>query len=58
MSENLAQRQKQLFWMTEQKTKELNYKFIWSGNGQIYVKGDKNSERLHTYKIRSDLDKF
>ena len=47
INKNLAQRRKQLFRMTKQKAKELNYKFIWTNNGQIYVRGDEDSKRLH-----------
>jgi len=44
VNENLTQRRKRLFWLAKQKAKELNYRFWWSNNGQIYVRENKESE--------------
>ena len=43
INENLTQRRKLLFWLTKQKAKKLNYKFIWTSNGQIYVRETEDS---------------
>jgi len=55
INENLTQRRKQLFWLTKQKAKDMDYSYIWTYNGQIYEREDKNSDRLHI-KHESDLD--
>ena len=55
VNKNLTQRRKRLFWLTKQKAKELNYNFIWTNNGQIYVRDDKESERI-LIKTENNLD--
>jgi len=55
VNKKLTQRQKQLLWLTKQKAKDLDYSYIWTYNGQIYVREDENSEKLHI-KHESDLD--
>ena len=57
INENLTQSKKKLFWLTKQKAKELNFKFIWTNNGRIFVR--KNEESLKKQvRIESDLDKL
>jgi len=46
INENLTQRRKRLFWLTKNKSKELDYKFIWTVNGQIFVRKTDNSEKI------------
>ena len=46
VNNNLTQRRKRLFWRSKQQAKELSYKYIWTNNGQIYVRKDKNHERI------------
>ena len=53
--ENLTQRQKQLFWKTKQKAKELGFKYFWSNNGQIYTRENGDAEKIHI-KTEDDLD--
>ena len=55
INENLTQRRKRLFWKTKQKASELNYNYIWSNSGQIYVRKDEESNRI-LIKTESDLD--
>ena len=38
INENLTLLRKRLFWKTEQKVKEAGYKYIWTSNGNIFVK--------------------
>ena len=57
INENLTQRRKRLFWLTKQKAKELGYSFIWTNNGQIYVRETEESEKMHI-KFENDLDKL
>ena len=57
INENLTQRRKRLFWITKQKAKELGYSFIWTNNGQIYVRETEESEKMHI-KFENDLDKL
>ena len=55
INENLTQRRKRLFWKTKQKAIELDYSYIWSNNGQIYVRKDQDNDRI-AIKTESDLD--
>ena len=57
INENLTQRRKRLFWLTKQKAKELGYSFIWTNNGQIYVRETEEYEKMHI-KFENDLDKL
>ena len=40
VNENLTQKRKRLFWLAKQKIKALQYKFIWTNNGYIFVRKD------------------
>ena len=53
VNENLTQRRKRLFWLAKQKAKELNYKFIWTSNGQIFIREDEKADSL---PIRTEYD--
>ena len=53
VNENLTQRRKRLFWLAKQKVKELNYKFIWTSNGQIFIREDEKADSL---PIRTEYD--
>ena len=53
VNENLTQRRKRLFWLAKQKAKELSYKFIWTSNGQIFIREDKKADSL---PIRTEYD--
>ena len=55
INENLTQRRKRLYWKPKQKVSELNYNYIWSNHGQIYVRKDEESNRI-LIKTESDLD--
>ena len=44
VNENLTQRRKGLFWLAKQKAKELDYKFVWASNGQIFIRVDKKAD--------------
>ena len=57
INENLTQRTKRLFWLTKQKAKKLNYNFIWTNNGQIYVRETVDSNKIHV-KVENDLNKL
>ena len=47
VNENLIQRRKRLLWLTKQKEQELDYNYVWTNNGQIYVLENESSERKH-----------
>ena len=53
VNENLTQCRKRLFWLAKQKAKELDYKFIWTSNGQIFICEDKKADSL---PIRTEYD--
>ena len=46
VNENLTQCRKHLFWLAKQKAKELDYKFIWTLNGQIFFREDEKADSL------------
>ena len=55
VKENLTQRRKNLFWETKQAAKEQNYDYFWTNNGQIYIRKDEESNKIHI-KSKTDLD--
>ena len=57
MNENLTQRRKRLFWLSMQKAKELEYKYFWTQNGQIFVRKNEESEKV-LISSESDLDQL
>ena len=57
ISKNLTQKRNRLCWLTEQKAKELNYKYICTNLGQIYVRDDEDSNRI-VIKNEDNLDKL
>ena len=57
INENLTQRRKRLLWLTKQKAKELDYKFIWTSNGQIYLRETEDSDKIHV-KAEINLNKL
>ena len=46
VNENLTQCRKRLFWLAKQKAKELDYKFIWTLNRQIFIREDEKADSL------------
>ena len=46
INEKLTQKRKKRFWLAKQKIKALQYKFIWTNNGCIFVRKDINSEKI------------
>ena len=57
VNENLTQRRKRLFWLAKQKAKELDYKFIWTSNCQIFIREDEKAASL-PIRTQYDLDIF
>ena len=53
VNENLTQRRKRLFWLARQKAKELDFKFIWTSNSQIFIREDEKADSL---PIRTEYD--
>ena len=53
LNENLAQIRKKLFGKTKQKAKQMNYRYIWTTNGNIFAK--KSDDEI-TLAIKNDLD--
>lgn len=46
INENLTQKRKNLFWQAKQRVKKFNYKFIWTTNGNLYVRKDDDSKQI------------
>ena len=57
INENLTQTRKELFWRTKQKAKELGYRYIWTNNGQIYLRKDVDADAIAIH-YAGDLDKL
>ena len=53
INKNLKQKRKQLFWQTKQKAKELSYKFIWTFNGQIFVRKNVGSNKIQVKSVNN-----
>lgn len=53
INEHLTAYNKQLFWQAKVKSKELNFKFVWSKEGKIFIR---KSEREKAYRIRNEED--
>ena len=53
VNENLTQRRKRFFWLVKQKAKELDYQFIWTSNGPIFIREDEKADSL---LIRTEYD--
>ena len=43
MNKNLTKFRKRLLWKAKQKAKQLEYSFIWTNNGKIYVRQDEDA---------------
>ena len=57
INKNLTQRRKNLLWQAKQKVKELNYEYIWTNNGQIFVRKNENEGKI-LVKTDNDLNKL
>ena len=57
INENLTQRRKRLFWLSNQKAKELEYIYFWTQNGQIFDRKNEESEKV-LIRSESDLDQM
>ena len=55
INKNLTQRRKRLFWLSKQKAKELEYKYFWIQNGQIFIRKSEEGEKV-LIRSESDLD--
>ena len=53
VNENLTPTRKQLFWKTKQEVKNNSWKYIWTHNGNIFVKKDDNA---NITEIKNELD--
>ena len=53
INEVLDENQHQLFYQARKKRRELNYRYIWTYHGNIYMKRDTDSEIM---KITSSAD--
>ena len=47
VNESLTEKNKELFRESLKAKKSLNYKFIWTSNGRIYLRKDSNSRIIH-----------
>ena len=55
VNQNLTQRRQRRFRLAKQKAKELDYKFIWTWNGQIFIREDQKRTGLWI-EAEYDLD--
>ena len=55
LNKNLTQKRKQLLWRTKQKAKDMDYKFYWIFKRQIFVRKNKESDKVH-FKHERDLE--
>ena len=55
VNENLTPTRKQLFWKTKQEVKNNSWKYIWTHNGNVFVKKDDNAS-ITAIKIELDLN--
>lgn len=53
LNEHLTPFNKQLFWEAKIKSKECNYRFVWSKDGKIFVR---KNEKDRAYRIRNEED--
>lgn len=53
VNENLTQTRKRLFWKAKQRVKEHQYKYIWTTNGNVFVK---KSDEANLLMIKNELD--
>ena len=53
VNENLTPTRKQLFWKTKQEVKNNSWKYIWTHNGNVFVKKDDNASIT---AIKNELD--
>ena len=53
VNENLTPTRKQLFWKTKQEVKNSSWKYIWTHNGNVFVKKDDNASIT---AIKNELD--
>ena len=54
INENLTRPRKKLLWMTKQKAKLADYKYLWTSNGNIFVRKSEETDAL-TVKTNDDL---
>ena len=46
INENLTPKRKKLFSLAYKKRIELKYQYIWSNNGEIYLRKNSTSDRI------------
>ncbi len=57
INESLTNRLKNLLRLTKLKKRELEYKYVWSRNGKIYLRKDDNANAV-LINFATDLDKL
>lgn len=55
--DNLTAANKRLLWLAKNKARELNYQFVWSSQGTIFVRKQPNARAIRL-ATESDLDKI
>ena len=53
INENLTQERKRLLWQTKERAKSLQFSFVWTMNGRIYVR---KNELFESLVIQSEAD--
>ena len=54
INENLTRPRKKLLWMTKQKAQLADYKYLWTSNGNIFVRKSEETDAL-AVKTNDDL---
>ena len=57
INEHLSPKNREIFAKTQIRRKELNYKYIWSSNGNTFVR-KKDGDSIITIKKLDDIDKL
>lgn len=57
LNENLTQANKELFWMTRVKAKEMKYKYVWTKNGKIFARKEEGSSLVKVV-TKDDIQKL
>lgn len=55
--DNLTPTNKRLLWLAKNRARELNYQFVWSSQGSIFVRKQPNARAI-TLATESDLEKI
>ena len=58
ISESLIPQRKKLYGDVNRLRKKLNWKFIWTHNGRIYIRKNEAATEHYVFNTSNDLEKF